>query len=93
VGFHQAQTTKFKLGFSVPYLEYEKIMQEQGTVKTQRTTYSRKGGGVRSLWVDSLLKYLTFDPARDCRQVNDPTHKCGGLREPQAELTSLSHQS
>ena len=69
MGFHQAQTTKFKLEFSVPDLEYEKIMQEQGTVKTQLTTYSRKGGGVGSLWVDSILNYLTFDMARDCRQV------------------------
>jgi predicted ATPase len=69
VGFHQAQTTKFKLKFSVPDLEYEKIMQEQGTVKTQLTTCSSKGGGGRSLWVDSILNYLTFDMARDCRQM------------------------
>ena len=70
-----------KLGFSVPDLEYEKIMQELGAMKVQRTTYSRKGGGIRSLWVDSILKYLTFDLARDCRQMeklysvrNNPIH-------------------
>ena len=56
-------------------------MQELGAMKVQRTTYSRKGGGVRSLWVDSILKYLTFDLARDCRQMeklypvrNNPIH-------------------
>jgi hypothetical protein len=58
-----------KLGFSVPEPEYEKLMHELGAVKVQRTAYSRKGGGVRSLWVDSVLKYLTFDLARDCRQM------------------------
>jgi len=70
-----------KLGFSDPDLEYEKIMQELGAMKVQRTTYSRKGGGIRSLWVDSILKYLTFDLARDCRQIeklypvcNSPIH-------------------
>ena len=62
-------SSKIKLEFSVRDPEYEKIMQEQGTVKVQRTAYSRKGGGVRSLWVDSVLKYLTFDMARDCRQM------------------------
>ena len=81
MGFHQAHTTNFKLEFSVPETEYEKIMQELDAMKVQRTTYSRKGGGVRSLWVDSILKYLTFDLARDCRQMeklypvrNNPIH-------------------
>jgi hypothetical protein len=58
-----------KLGFSIPEPEYEKLMSELGATKVQRTAYSRKGGGVRSLWVDSVLKYLTFDLAGDCRQM------------------------
>jgi hypothetical protein len=56
-------------------------MHELEAVQVERTAYSRKGGGVRSLWVDSVLHYLAFDLARDCRHMeklypirNNPIH-------------------